>query len=252
MKTEMSKLIWGVSAAIVSTFTGCKEGADTYQWAENRGLFSQVRWSFTQPPAADVYLKDAKFKSYFKTPVLSYDFTVYNNGRVSADQMQADFTGGTLWLNGVSLTSGSPFAVNGENKLTFSFKPAGSRPKGKFPISIYSFIEGREKQLTTYNLELFDNMPPQASFMATKKSSLNYDLDAGLSVDGDADFGGKLKSFVWKITDLADTTRTQGFPPATQRVLSYPFPYAGNFKVKLTVADTDDSTAVSEQIVAVN
>lgn len=211
MKTEMNKLLW-VSVVIASTFTGCKEWADTYKWAENRGLFSQVRWSFTQAPAADIYVKDATFKSYFKTPVLSYDFTVYNNGSVSANQMQAEFTGGTLWLNGVSLPSGSPFTVNGESKLTFSYKPADSRPKGKFPISIYSFTEGMEKQLTTYNLELFDNRPPNASFIVTKKSSLNYDLDAGLSADGDADFGGKLKSFAWKITDIADTTRTQPFP----------------------------------------
>lgn len=255
MKTEMNKIIIAV-AILVTVFTGCKGWDDTYQWADNRGLFSQVRWSFTQAPTADTYRKDAKFKTYFKTPVSprsTYDFTVYNNSRVSANQMKAEFTGGTLWLDGTSIPSGTPFAVNGANKLTFIFKPADSRPKGIFPISVYVFAQGLEKQLTTYNLELFDNIPPQASFIVTQKSGLDYDLDAGLSTDGDTDFGGRLKDFTWTITDAANAAQKQSFSiPATQKVYSYSFPYAGSFKVKLIVTDSDDATTGSEKTVDTN
>lgn len=255
MKTEMNKIMMGV-AVLVTVFTGCKGWDDSYQWAENRGLFSQVRWSFTQAPAADTYLKEARFKTYFKTPVSprsTYDFTVYNNSPVSANQMKAEFTGGTLWLDATSITSGTPFAVNGANKLTFNFKPADSRPKGIFPISVYVFAAGLEKQLTTYNLKFFDNMPPRASFIVTPKSLLDYDLDASLSTDGDIDFGGRLKDFTWTITDATNATQKQSFStPATQKVYTYSFPYAGSFKVKLTVTDSDESTNSSEKTVTTN
>lgn len=243
MKTKINRMMTLAAAALLP-FAGCKKLSDTYQWSENQGIFTEVRWSFTQAPAADTYSKSDAFKSYFKNtaPITSYNFTVYNNSETNVSRMAAEFTGGTLWLNDRPLASGVPFPVEGK-QLTFTFKLSDTNLNASASASVYTYAQNLPKQLTTYTLALQDNQKPTAMFtIAPETDPLTYTFDAAASADGDADLGGTLKAFIWTITDAADGAKTQTVKrPASQSKLTYPFPYPGNFTVTLTAKDSEDA-----------
>lgn len=247
-KTRISLAI----AAALVVMSGCGN-SDTYDFAVKQGLFSAAHWSFES--GSDMFSKSLRAKGWFKSGSgLSargeYSIPLYNRTDVRVDQMRAEFSNGTLWLNSVSLTSGTTFNVEGAKQLTFTFKPTVT--DGKAAVSFYTHVEGLEKQISIYTLELYKNLPPAASFTvkpstAGEASKFDYVFDASASVDGDAADGGRLYSYTYTVTDEAMASQTipllTGDTWDQNKVYSFTFPGTGRFTVKLVVKDSDGDTA---------
>lgn len=252
MKTKISAVIVALSAV-----AGCRSLSDTYDFTNGEeGMLNMVHWSFE--PGSEVYAKTITGKTYFKagtgTAKTEYDITLYNRTEVSVYQMTAEFSQGSLSLNGIQLTTGSVFDVNGQKELTFKFVPASDLRKATLPVTFYSYTEDPGRQVSVYTIELVENIGPTAVLAVTPStaaghSNLNYILDATGSVDGDADAGGTLDSFTYTITKIGGSGGKQSFSlralQGNQIVYTFPytFPDPGEFTVKLTVTDSNGATS---------
>lgn len=260
MKTKINIAL----SSVLLVLAGCKDTSDTYNFALNKGLFNSARWSFES--GSDVFTKIVTGKSMFKpntgNPKMEYDINLYNRTEVNVTQMRAEFSKGSLWLNGVSLTSATTFAVNGVKQLTFKFAPSSGVGSTTIPISFYSYAEGLDKQMSVFNLKLVENTGPTGAMAvnlstATGHSNLDYILDATGSTDGDAAEGGTLDSFTYTITDANQNKQKVTIKAWQGNKIEYTFPYTfpngGEFTVKLVVTDSngEPSAEVSKTLTVV-
>lgn len=231
----------------------CDRASDTYKWIEHPA----VQWSFS--PTEDKFTEHAKVKVQIKVMTgvkYSSRFTLYNNADMSmepepeAEQMQAEFTKGTLSLTGKQIVSGVPFDVNGAKQMTFNFVPS-IHELLTIPVVFFTVTEVGDKLYSTYELELIGNRPPKAALTIRKlKSNVprEYEFDASASVDTDADMGGIIAGFKYTVIEVATNSRQPFDQQPTKKVRTYPFPSAGEFMVTLTVIDSDldeNSTTVT-------
>lgn len=92
---------------------------------------------------------------------------------------------------------------------------------------------------------VFDNLPPVALFTAFKLGvfdPLEYKIDAGLSYDRDAKYGGKIIEYEF----IINTTYIVNTPFNN---INYIFPSTGNYTISVRVKDDNNSWSVAKVIV---
>lgn len=94
---------------------------------------------------------------------------------------------------------------------------------------------------------VFDNLPPVALFTATKQAiynSLQYNIDASSSFDGDAKFGGQIVQYQFTInTSYVVTTAFNN--------INYIFPSTGSYTINVKVKDNNGVWSAIKQMVLI-
>ncbi len=149
---------------------------------------------------------------------------------------------GVYALNYVMKAGIGSLEYKGDSNLNGSLNTAGENtivkfiPKGEGLSVLYFIVKDRFLGVDTaiYQVLSFKNLSPIANFILNPikiKDPFEYEFDASASLDPDVHYGGG-------ITQYKFTVNGQNIFSATPRV-SYIFPGAGKYEVKLQVTDND-------------
>lgn len=149
--------------------------------------------------------------------------------------------GGDMFQDNQKL--GGELKIPKEGTASLRYEP---KQIGEHRINFETKDEFGEKAQLTYIVHAVNNLPPVALLQLNRIQVLSeneFELDASSSYDKDANIGGGISFYTFKINEKVIKT--------DQNKIKYIFPEPGNYNVSVTVTDTDGATTVYNEVVRI-
>lgn len=126
--------------------------------------------------------------------------------------------------------------------LSLAFSPEST---GRHKIDLSVLDEFGKNSSLVFDLEVFHNLPPVASFSVDPGINSPYEVIlTNSSFDGDEKYGGKIITGTWEIEGVQKAFEAD-------QELKWIFPMPGTYLVKLTVKDNDEEAVTIEKNITV-